>query len=196
MSLPRRDSLTADGTVDSKEMRPQQDNSRDNNENTPSCMVLLGMDKLESSNTTPVTVGRVLQTPQESAASHLERLCELILAALNSHQLHRHQFGSLFTPDIEGFLPHSHEWYVSTREEYLRNYEHVFERLPDYRCELLNMSTDVDENAGEGRVWCWMRVTEDRNVFRENVTIMHFRREGGDCWLVHKQEGMRGLSGT
>lgn len=64
---------------------------------------------------------------------------------------------------------------------------------PDYKVDIISISSDVEEKKGLGRVWMHLRVFgHPTDVWRESVTVVYWRRKQG-IWTSYKQNGVRGV---
>ena len=84
--------------------------------------------------------------------AHLEHICTRVTECISKRRWEDPIFERL-SPNFQAFLEHSKKPYVSSGIEYVEAYKAITTANPDYRCEVLSVTVDLDEEVGEARVW-------------------------------------------
>jgi len=84
---------------------------------------------------------------------------------------------------------------ATCRRHFIDSLKRHLKTMPDFHLEVLNSSSEVDEERGKGTVFVFFRLTGVGNhLERESVAVMQWEKRHGE-WLCIKHEGMRGPSG-
>ena len=84
---------------------------------------------------------------------------------------------------------------AENREDHQANLTKHLQKQPDFRVEILNKSSEVDESRGRGTVFLWYEIMGlEHGLEREAVAVLSWERKQGN-WMIMKHSGMRGPSG-
>ena len=84
---------------------------------------------------------------------------------------------------------------VATRDDHQDNLQKHLAEQPDFHCDILNASSEVDDSRGRATVYLWYEITGLKHGFeREAVAVLSWERRQG-VWMIMKHLGMRGPSG-
>ena len=94
--------------------------------------------------------------------------------------------------DYTAYLEYQETPLARGKQAYLDNYRAFTAANPDYTIQPISVVADVHENNCTASVWMLLKVDgHPRDVQRESVTIVYWRRRAGK-WQAYKQTGIRG----
>lgn len=84
---------------------------------------------------------------------------------------------------------------ATNRDDHQSNLQKHLAEQPDFHCEILNASSEVDDSRGRATVYLWYQLTGlSHDLKREAVAVLSWERKQG-VWMIMKHSGMRGPSG-
>lgn len=129
-----------------------------------------------------------------ATARFIEEATVKMLAHINNRLFCHSDFRDFIEPDYAAFLEYFPHPVCKGLNDYLDMYSAYAEATPDYHIHPISISADVNEKNGTAIVWLLLSVKgHPKNVERESVTTVHWRRRAGK-WKGYKQTGIRGVN--
>ena len=131
-----------------------------------------------------------------STTAYIESIIHAYNSAINARRLTWDDPLYLATTDIENFrgtvrVPFEKD--VGWRE-FRKRFELFVEKWPEYRTEILSISTEVDEVVGASTSFVnFEHNGQPPGVVRESVLVFRFWRSNGDEWRCVRIEFLDGL---
>ena len=131
-----------------------------------------------------------LKTPTEA---HLEELGTRFVEMCNTRDWDNPFWGNHM---IDGFTTRTHAvQHTSSREEYIERFKVFTKMNPDNRWDIINMSAEVDEEAGRATVWMMLKAGGQPNSIQgERVNATYFRRTKKGVWMAYSGTQIPGIS--
>ena len=140
------------------------------------------------------------ETPPSIPSSGPATLAES-LESWSTQILEDHCNAKKFNTESTGFMAPSfrakHDGLPTarSRQQHLDNLKRHFSVMPEFHLELLNCSSEVDEQQGLGMVYMFFRLSKlVGDLQRESIAVLKWERRHGE-WLCVKHTGLRGPSG-
>ena len=138
---------------------------------------------------------RIVPKRNTAAIQLLEDLTRQMVHRISAHDWYHLDFAELLSKDYSSYLEYHSDPYARGREAYIENYRAFVAANPTYSIEPISLMADINENNNTAMVWMLLKVKgHPRDVERESVTIVYWRKRGGK-WQAYKQTGMRGAGG-
>ena len=133
-------------------------------------------------------------TKKESTGDYLESLSESILDInLNMKDTQHPLIIKHMSPAFRG--KHDALPKVNTRDDHQSNLKKHLDSQPNFRVNILNHSSEVDDSRGRATVYLWYEIKGlAHGLEREAVAVLSWERRQG-VWMIMKHQGMRGPSG-
>jgi hypothetical protein len=133
------------------------------------------------------------QRNKSPTAQLLEDLTCRVVQHVAAHDFAHPDFDESMSDDYTAYLEYQETPLARGRQAYLDNYRAFTAANPYYTIQPISVVADVHENNCTASVWMLLKVEgHPRDVQRESVTIVYWRRRAGQ-WQAYKQTGMRGV---
>ncbi|KAK5173904.1 uncharacterized protein LTR77_002585 [Saxophila tyrrhenica] len=151
-------------------------------------------DKKQDSTTEDSTTGDSTAPPKGATGEYLEDLSKQILEVTLNQRDNMHPLVvQHMSPAFRG--KHDALPKTNTRDDHQQNLKKHLETQPNFRVEILNHSSDVDDSRGRGTVFLWYKISGlEGGLGREAVAVLSWERKQNN-WMIIKHSGMRGPSG-
>lgn len=131
---------------------------------------------------------------RESTGQYLEDLSRQMLDVNLNYKTFDHPIvAKHMSPEFRG--KHDTLPKVGNRDDHVSALQKHLQEMPNFHCNILNSSSDVDDSRGRATVYLWYEITGlTHGLEREAVAVLSWERKQG-TWMMMKHTGMRGPSG-